>query len=70
MKLKVIFLVILSRLIRGAGMGLGVSGIAFTIWFFFFSSNDSRFIWGVFSIAEFFVGYLIYRFAYAYVYDE
>lgn len=34
MKIKVIFLVILSRLIRGAGMGLGVSGIVFTIWFF------------------------------------
>ena len=31
MKIKVIFLVILSRLIRGAGMGLGVSGIVFTI---------------------------------------
>jgi hypothetical protein len=28
------FFMILSRLIRGAGMGLGVSGIVFTIWFF------------------------------------
>ena len=70
MKIKVIFLVILSRLIRGAGRGLGVSGIVFTIWFFFLSSSESRYIWGVFSIAEFFAGYLIYRFAYTYVYDE
>jgi len=70
MKIKVILLAILSRLIRGAGMGLGVSGIAFTIWFFFLSSSESRYIWGMFSIAEFFAGYLIYRFAYAYVYDE
>lgn len=70
MKIKVILLVILSRLIRGAGMGLGVSGIAFTIWFFFLSSSESRFIWGMFSITEFFAGYLIYRFAYTYVYDE
>ncbi|KIF88542.1 membrane protein [Enterobacter ludwigii] len=51
-------------------MGLGVSGIAFTIWFFFLSSSESRYIWGMFSIAEFFAGYLIYRFAYTYVYDE
>lgn len=70
MKIKVIFWVILSRLIRGAGMGLGVSGIAFTIWFFFLSSSESRYIWGMLSIAEFFAGYLIYRFAYTYVYDE
>ncbi|WP_404684860.1 hypothetical protein [Raoultella terrigena] len=70
MKIKIIFLVILSRLIRGVGMGLGVSGIAFTIWFFFLSSSESRYIWGMFSIAEFFAGYLIYRFAYTYVYDE
>ncbi|NIY49907.1 hypothetical protein [Cedecea colo] len=70
MKIKVVFLVILSRLIRGAGMGLGVSGIAFTIWFFFLSSSESRYFWGMFSIAEFFAGYLIYRFAYTYVYDE
>jgi hypothetical protein len=70
MKIRLILLVILSRLIRGAGMGLGVSGIAFTIWFFFLSSAESRYIWGMFSIAEFFAGYLIYRFAYTYVYDE
>lgn len=70
MKIKMIFLVVLSRLIRGAGMGLGVSGIVFTIWFFFLSSSEFRYIWGVFSIAEFFAGYLIYRFAYTYVYDE
>lgn len=70
MKIQVVFLVILSRLIRGAGMGLGVSGIAFAIWFFFLSSGESRYLWGLFSIAEFFAGYLIYRFAYTYVYDE
>lgn len=70
MKIKVFFLVFLSRLIRGIGVGLGVSGIAFAIWFFFLSSNESRYLWGVFAIAEFFVGYLIYRFAYTYVYDE
>lgn len=70
MNIKVIFFVILSRLIRGAGMGLGVSGVAFAIWFFFLSSSESRYIWGVVSIAEFFAGYLIYRFAYTYIWDE
>ncbi|MDW9215424.1 hypothetical protein SE957_19600 [Escherichia coli] len=28
-------LIMLSRFIRGAGMGLGASGIVFTVWFFF-----------------------------------
>jgi hypothetical protein len=69
-EIKIALLKILSRLIRGAGLGLGVSGIAFTIWFFLLSSSESRYFWGMFSIAEFFVGYQIYRFAYTYVYDE
>jgi len=70
MKIKRLLLIILSRVIRGAGMGLGASGILFSVWFFFFSSNESKYLWGVFSIGEFFVGYVMYRFAYSYVYDE
>lgn len=70
MKVKVFFLIVFSRLIRGVGMGLGVSGIAFTIWFFFLSSSDLKYLWGLVSISEFFVGYFIYRFAYKYIYDE
>lgn len=70
MNIKIILLVIISRLIRGAGIGLGSSGIVFTIWFFLLSSSESRYLWGMFSITGFFVGYFIYRFAYTYVYDE
>lgn len=70
MKIKQILLIILSRSIRGAGMGLGASGILFSVWFFFLSSNESKYLWGAFSIAEFFVGYVMYRFAYSYVYYE
>ena len=63
-------LILLSRVIRGAGMGLGASGIALAGWFFFFSVNEYKFLWGLLSVVEFLVGYLIYRFAYAYIYDE
>ncbi len=50
-------------------MGLGTSGIALAGWFFFFSVNEYKFLWGLLSVVEFLVGYLIYRFAYAYIYD-
>ncbi|ELA2963487.1 TPA: hypothetical protein MAE71_000257 [Klebsiella variicola subsp. variicola] len=69
MKIKRTLLIILSRVIRGAGMGLGTSGIALAGWFFFFSVNEYKFLWGLLSVVEFLVGYLIYRFAYAYIYD-
>ncbi|CDL46183.1 hypothetical protein [Klebsiella pneumoniae ISC21] len=37
---------------------------------FFFSVNEYKILWGLLSVMEFLVGYLIYRFAYAYIYDE
>ncbi len=51
-------------------MGLGASGIALAG--SFFSVNEYKFLWGLLSVVEFLVGYLIYRFAYAYayIYDE
>ena len=67
---KLFFLLLISRIIRGIGMGFGVSGIAFAIWFFFISDAESKYLWGLFSIVVFFVGYLMYHFAYSYVYDE
>lgn len=35
MNIKRTLLILLSRVIRGAGMGLGASGIALADWFFF-----------------------------------
>lgn len=71
MNIKRTLLILLSRVIRGAGMGLGASGIALAGWLvLFFSVNEYKFLWGLLSVVEFLVGYLIYRFAYAYIYDE
>lgn len=70
MNTKRILLIILARIIRGAGMGLGSSGIALAVWFLFFSADEYKYFWGFISVVEFLVGYLIYRFAYSYVYDE
>ncbi|CDL21605.1 hypothetical protein [Klebsiella pneumoniae IS53] len=39
MNIKRTLLILLSRVIRGAGMGLGASGIALAGWFFFFLSK-------------------------------
>ncbi len=70
MKIKIIFLIMISRLVRGIGMGLGTSAIAFIIWFFFFSVDEYKYFWAFLAILQFFVGYLMYRFAYSYIYDE
>jgi len=56
MKIKRTLLIMFSRFIRGAGMGLGASGIVFTVWFFFLSASEFKYLWG--------------GFAYAYIYDE
>ncbi|MDX6039166.1 hypothetical protein [Scandinavium lactucae] len=70
MKIKRFLLIILSRAIRGAGMGMGVSGILFSVWFFSFHLMKVN-IYGVyFQLVIFFVGYVMYRFAYTYIYDE
>ncbi|KGT95654.1 membrane protein [Erwinia typographi] len=51
-------------------MGLGASAIAFIIWFLFFSVDEYKYFWAFLAILQFFVGYLMYRFAYSYIYDE
>ena len=40
-------------------MGLGASGIALAGWFFFFSVNEYKFLWGLLSVMGFLVGYLM-----------
>lgn len=52
MNIKRTLLILLSRVIRGAGMGLGASGIALAGWFFF-SVNEYKFLWGLLSFVEF-----------------
>ncbi len=37
-------------------MGLGASGIALAGWFFFFSVNEYKFLWGLLSVVEFLGG--------------
>jgi len=70
MKIKTLVLLLISRIIRGIGMGFGVSGMAFSIWFFFISDTEDKYLWGLFSIVIFIVGYLMCYFAYSYIYDE
>ena len=51
-------------------MGLGTSGIALAGWFFFFSTNEYKYLWGFLLVMKFLVGYLRYRYAHKYIYDE
>lgn len=50
MNIKRTLLILFSRVIRGAGMGLGASGIALAGWFFFFSVNEYKFLWVYFQL--------------------
>ena len=70
MNIKRTLLILLSRVIRGAGMGLGASGIALSGCFFYFSVCEYKYPWGYLLVTKLLVGYLIYRFSYAYIYDE
>ncbi|KAB7963468.1 hypothetical protein GCK99_18410 [Klebsiella pneumoniae] len=38
--------------------------------FFYFSVSEYKYPWGYLLVTKLLVGYLIYRFAYAYIYDE
>lgn len=61
---------IASRILRGLGMGMASAGLLFCIYFFSFSKDESRFIWGAASGALIVLGYFIYRIAILMVFDE
>ena len=61
---------IASRILRGLGMGIASAGLLFCIYFFSFSKDESRFIWGGASVALIIVGYFIYRIAILKIFDE
>ncbi|ARJ42640.1 hypothetical protein B1H58_11785 [Pantoea alhagi] len=61
---------IISRILRGLGMGIASAGLLFCIWFFFFSIDESRYIWGISSFALIIPGYFIYRMAIIKIFDE
>jgi len=70
MNIKSFFLIIISRLVCGIGMTLGLVSTVFSLWFFFGSDNHNRFFWGAGGILGFFIGYGLYKFALTYIYNE
>jgi len=61
---------IASRILRGLGMGIASAGLLYCIWFFLFSIDESRYIWGIASCALIIAGYFIYRIAILKIFDE
>jgi len=70
MRARQIILSFLSRLIQGLGSGLFISGSGFAMWFFFFSRDSWRIGWGVLSLLEIIVGYMLYSFAIKRIFDD
>ncbi|MFU2318801.1 hypothetical protein [Rahnella sp. PCH160] len=68
--MKKLILILISRAIRGLGMGLGFGGFVLSIWFFFFSSLEGKYTLGIYSLIAFIIGYGLFRFAFVYIYDE
>ena len=70
MRERKVMLSFISRLIQGLGTGLFISGSVFSIWFFFFSMSQWRIEWGILSLLEMVVGYMLYSFAIKRIFDD
>lgn len=70
MKARQTMLSMLSRIIQGLGTGLFISGSGFAVWFFFISEDPWRVGWGVLSLCEIIVGYMLYSFAIKRIFDD
>lgn len=70
MKIRQILLSLISRFFQGLGLGLSISGFSFAIWFFFFSKDQWRIGWGMLSLLELVVGYVLYSFALKRIFDD
>lgn len=70
MNIKDFFLIIISRLVAGIGMTLGLVSTVYSIWCFIFSHEPYRLLFGVVGVLGFFVGYGLYKFALTYIYNE
>ncbi|AST78605.1 hypothetical protein Cf24236_1056 [Citrobacter farmeri] len=70
MSLKKIILIIISRLLCGIGMSVGLVSIVFSLWCFFVSHHPDRFLWGGIGVLVLLIGYGIYKFSLTYIYDE
>ncbi|EMH4161610.1 hypothetical protein RJ498_000825 [Pluralibacter gergoviae] len=70
MNIRKWLLIIVSRLLRGAGMGLGATGLCLAAWLLIFSSSESRAYYGFASLILIALGYAIYAATLRYIYNE
>lgn len=68
--MKKYFLVVLSRLIQGLGIGVCGLSLIFMCWFVFFSDSEYRVSLAVMSLIGLVPGYYIFKFAVRKIYDE
>nr|WP_318384408.1 hypothetical protein [uncultured Enterobacter sp.] len=70
MSIKDFILIIISRLVAGTGMTMGLIGTIYAFWNIFFSDDAYRFLLGAGGVLGVFVGYGLYKFAITCIYDE
>lgn len=70
MSIKEFILIMISTIVSGVGMSLGLAGVIFFIWSIFGSDNPYRFFLALICVLAFFIGYGLYKFSIKYIYDE
>lgn len=70
MSIKEFILIMISTIVSGVGMSLGLASVIFFIWSIFGSDNPYRFFLALICVLAFFIGYGLYKFSIKYVYDE
>ncbi len=70
MSMKKFFLLIISQLVAGTGMTLGLISTVYSVCKLFFPSKPYDFFWGCIGVLGFFVGYGLYKFALTYIHNE
>lgn len=70
MSIKEFILIMISTIVSGVGMTLGLASVIFFIWSIFGSDNPYRFFLALICVLAFFIGYGLYKFAIKYIYDE
>ncbi|MBS0053844.1 MULTISPECIES: hypothetical protein [Yersinia] len=55
-------LIALSMTVRWLGLGLGSTGIGWGVWFFIFSDDNYRILWGLYCLLQAYIGFLAFRF--------
>lgn len=70
MTLRKFIMIVISRLLRGIGIGISATGWCCAVWFLFVSSSEERIYFTGVGLVMILLGYVIYAIALRYIYSE